>query len=89
MHKFLYQALFAHPADVNEGYLEHLLAAVGFAMRLLLAAGACFVHALVPSLFQRTASSILNRLHAQMHTNRAAKFHYANTNKEPSVPGDG
>ena len=89
MHKFLYHALFAHPADVNESYLEHLLAAVGFATRLLLAAGACFVHALVPCLFQRTASSMLNRLHAQMHTNRAAKFDYAYTNEEDSAPGDG
>ena len=89
MPKFLYHALFAHPAEVNESYLEHLLAAVGFATRLLLAAGACFVHALVPCLFQRTASSMLNRLHAQMHTNRAAKFDYAYTNEEDSAPGDG
>ena len=89
MHKFLYHALFAHPAEVNESYLEHLLAAVGFATRLLLAAGACFVHALVPCLFQRTASSMLNRLHAQMHTNRAAEVDYANSNKAPPAPGDG
>ena len=89
MQKFLYHALFAHPADVNEGYLGHLLAAVGFATQLLLASGACFVHALVPSLFQRTASSMLNRLHAQMHTNRTPNFDYASTYEEPSAPGDG
>ncbi|NCF45164.1 MAG: hypothetical protein GWP70_10145 [Proteobacteria bacterium] len=87
MHKFLYNALFSHPADVNEGYLEHLLAAVGFATRLLLAAGACFVHALLPCLFQRTASSMLHRLHGQMHTNRAAKLDLANADKEPCAGG--
>ncbi|MAD08469.1 MAG: hypothetical protein CMP86_13775 [Gammaproteobacteria bacterium] len=74
MNKFFYNALLAHPAAVNESYTEHLFAASRFGMRLLLMAGACFVHALVPCLFARKASDMLHRLHDDMYTYRAAQL---------------
>ena len=74
MNKFFYNVLLAHPAAVNESYTEHLFAASRFGMRLLLMAGACFVHALVPCLFTRKASDMLHRLHDDMYTHRAAQL---------------
>ncbi|MCB1427959.1 MAG: hypothetical protein KDJ48_00320 [Nitratireductor sp.] len=55
-----------HPASVNENYLEHSGFALRFAGLLLAAAGAALVHALVPCLFERTASNIVKRLHARI-----------------------
>ena len=40
MNKFIYNALLAHPAEINETYFQHLLAASRFALRLSLAAAA-------------------------------------------------
>ena len=74
MNKFIYNALLAHPAEINETYFQHLLAASRFALRLSLAAAACLIHALVPCFFTRKASDMLHSLHTDMHTHRAAKL---------------
>lgn len=55
-----------HPASVGETYGEHLLAAAGFALRMVLSGLACLVHALLPFLFQRTASKCVAELHQRM-----------------------
>jgi hypothetical protein len=60
-----------HPASVGESYLEHLCAAGGFTASLLLAALACAVHALLPFLFERTASARIDALYSRMVTNRS------------------
>jgi hypothetical protein len=39
---------------------------------MLLAAGACFVHAIFPFLFVKTGSQAITQLHAAMVTNRRA-----------------
>ncbi len=59
-----------HPASVGETYAEHLQAAAGFGLRLLLASLACFVHALLPFLFERTGSTAIHTLHGAMVTSR-------------------
>jgi hypothetical protein len=59
-----------HPASVGEGYWEHLLRASWFGGRMLLAAGACFVHALLPFLFVKTGSKAITELHTAMVTGR-------------------
>jgi hypothetical protein len=59
-----------HPASVGETYAEHMLAASGFGLRLLLASLACFVHAVVPFLFERTGSTAIHLLHGRMVVNR-------------------
>jgi hypothetical protein len=62
-----------HPKSVNETYLQHLAAAMGFATRLLLAGFVCAIHALLPFLFEKTASNAIRKLYSRMVTNRVRK----------------
>jgi hypothetical protein len=55
-----------HPRDVGETYTQHMGVAGWFAVKMLLGAAACFVHALVPGLFTRTGSTIVTQLHERM-----------------------
>jgi len=55
-----------HPAAVDETYVEHFRVAARFARRLALAAGAAAVHAVVPSLCEKTASQQICKLHVEM-----------------------
>jgi Family of unknown function (DUF6356) len=57
-----------HPASVGESYGEHFRVAVGFARDLFGAAAACMVHAVVPALCTRTASSTIDELHDRIHS---------------------
>ena len=59
-----------HPASVGETYWEHLLRASWFAGKMLMGAGACFIHALLPFLFVKTGSATITQLHTAMVTNR-------------------
>ena len=52
-----------HPASVGESYLGHAAFALRFAGLLFAAGGAAVVHALLPFLFETTASRIIQRLH--------------------------
>jgi hypothetical protein len=56
-----------HPRSVDESYFEHLLFASRFSAKLLTAAAAAMVHALVPCLFEKTASKIIADLYARTH----------------------
>lgn len=62
-----------HPKSVNESYLEHMAMAGSFGWAMLRASGACFVHALVPGLCEKTGSTIIRQLHDRMVTNRVVK----------------
>ena len=62
----LYRWFQAHPESVGESYFEHQRMAFGFSGALLKAALACFIHGLVPGLFQTTGSRTVNRLHERM-----------------------
>ena len=62
-----------HPATVNETYLQHLMNATGFALRMIGAGMCCLVHGLFPFLFVRTGSSAVTQLHDRMVTNRARR----------------
>lgn len=55
-----------HPASVDEGYFEHMRFALRFAFWLAVAAGAALVHALIPAACEKTASTIIRRLHARI-----------------------
>ncbi len=59
-----------HPQSVDETYSEHFQMAAFFAWNLMKAAGAACVHALVPGLFEKTASNIISMLHDRMVVNR-------------------
>ena len=59
-----------HPASVDETYTEHMAAAGGFALRLFVASFVCTVHAILPFLFVKTGSTMIEELHDRMVTNR-------------------
>ncbi len=62
-----------HPASVGETYLEHLVVALGFGLKMTLGGLACIVHAFVPPLFVTTGSRAVRGLHQRMVTARGAK----------------
>ena len=66
MHATLHRLFLSHPQTVDESYGEHLLFALGFAMRLLGAGLAALVHAVIPCLFETTASRMICEMHARI-----------------------
>jgi hypothetical protein len=65
------RAFSEHPAAVGETYSEHLVTAGGFGWTLLKASLACFVHAVLPFVFEKTGSIAITELHARMVSNRS------------------
>ncbi|MEL7214742.1 MAG: DUF6356 family protein [Pseudomonadota bacterium] len=59
----LLSAFTDHPASVNESYGQHFLFALRFSARLFGAAGAALVHAVLPFLFEKTASNMIKAMH--------------------------
>ncbi|MBY0298840.1 MAG: hypothetical protein K2X71_22855 [Methylobacterium sp.] len=55
-----------HPASLGETYTQHMRASLSYAVPLLGAALAAFVHALLPFLFTVTASTTVKRLYDRM-----------------------
>lgn len=55
-----------HPASVEEDYFEHMAFAGRFAGTLFLAAGAALVHAIIPCLFEKTASNLIRKMYARI-----------------------
>tara|TARA_B110000196_G_scaffold96803_1_gene83894 strand:+ start:426 stop:644 length:219 start_codon:yes stop_codon:yes gene_type:complete len=46
-----------HLEQANEHYFEHMIIALKISLKLLIAAVMTFIHSLLPSLFQNSASS--------------------------------
>ena len=67
------KAFTEHPASVGESYAEHCAHATGFGLAMVGGGLACLVHALLPFLFVRTGSGIIDRLHERMVVNRAGR----------------
>ena len=57
----------AHPASVDETYFEHMAFAGRFSGKLFAAAFAALVHAVLPFLFEKTASGIVGQLYHRTH----------------------
>jgi hypothetical protein len=55
-----------HPAEVGESYGQHFCVASYYAFWLFYAAGCALVHAFLPFLFCRTASTVVKTLHADL-----------------------
>ena len=53
------------PRAVEESYGEHAIFAGRFAAQLFIAAVCALIHALIPGVFEKTASKIVARLYAQ------------------------
>ncbi|MFK0685579.1 DUF6356 family protein [Ochrobactrum sp. BD67] len=56
-----------HPSSVDETYFEHMLFASRFSAKLLGAALAALIHAILPFLFEKTASTIVRQLYERTH----------------------
>jgi len=56
-----------HPQSVDESYFDHFLFAGRISLLLGGAALAAFVHALIPCLFEKTASRLIANLYQQTH----------------------
>jgi hypothetical protein len=63
MQTILHRLFLSHPQTVDESYGEHFLFALGFAARLLGAGLAALVHAIIPCLFETTASRMIREMH--------------------------
>ena len=62
------KALFLdHPRKVDESYLEHMAFAGRFSGKLFLAGFAALVHAVLPFLFEKTASRMIGEMYARTH----------------------
>lgn len=48
-----------HPHSLGESYAQHAVFAFKFGINLLYAGFACFIHAIFPFIFQKTASNLL------------------------------
>ncbi len=64
-----------HPASVNETYLQHAGFAFGFAARLFLASIAALIHAIIPSMFETTASRMIRQMHARIEARHSTAGH--------------
>ena len=63
MQATLHRLFLSHPQSVDESYGEHFRFALGFAARLFSAALAALVHAIIPCLFETTASRMICQMH--------------------------
>ena len=59
-----------HPASVGETYSQHFLSAMKFSLTMVAGCLVCAVHALLPFLFEKTGSRIIEHLHHTMVTHR-------------------
>ena len=66
-HIMITRVFLSHPRQVNESYGEHAVFAGSFALRLFLAGGAALVHAVIPCLFEKTASKMIAQMYARTH----------------------
>ena len=64
-----------HPASVDETYLEHLMFACGFGLRMIVGGLACVVHGFLPFLFTRTGSRSVCDLHETLKSNGRPNNH--------------
>lgn len=74
-----------HPRKVEESYAEHLAAASGFGLAMIMGGIACVLHALVPGLFVHTGSNMIRRLHDRMVVNRQRTSSKGHTDAGPAA----
>ena len=56
----------SHPRSVGESYGEHAATAMRFGATMVVGGVACMVHAVLPTLFTRTASNTVKTLYGRM-----------------------
>jgi hypothetical protein len=79
-------AFLRHPCAVDESYGQHMAFALRFAGKLFLAALAALVHAVFPFLFERTASRMIDSMHAQIQGRGPSRREQSCTGRVRSLP---
>lgn len=69
---FIDRLLFAHPRTVGESYLEHFGIAGRFGATMVAGGIKCLLHAILPSVFERSASDCVAALNRELTRRRAA-----------------
>ncbi|RYG82052.1 MAG: hypothetical protein EON59_14360 [Alphaproteobacteria bacterium] len=64
--------LLAHPRTVGETYVEHAGIAGRFGATMVAGGLKCLVHAILPSVFERSASDCVAKLNGELTRRRAA-----------------
>ncbi|MEM9705768.1 MAG: DUF6356 family protein [Pseudomonadota bacterium] len=59
-----------HPESVGESYLEHMHSAFSFSATMAGCAVVCFLHGLLPFLFEKSATKTISKLHDRVIVNR-------------------
>ena len=67
MTRALARIFFDHPQSVEESYFEHMRFAGRFSLRLFGAGLAALVHAVIPCLFEKTASNLIRQMYNEIH----------------------
>lgn len=62
-----YRIFIAHPKTVDESFVQHMVFALRFSGTLFAAAFAALIHAVVPCLFEKTASKLVASLYERTH----------------------
>ncbi|MFL6733082.1 MAG: DUF6356 family protein [Sphingomicrobium sp.] len=70
---FIDRIFLDHPRSVGETYAEHAGIALRFGWTMASGGAACMIHAVLPSLFPRSASTRIKRLHQEV-TERERAF---------------
>lgn len=59
--------LFHHLEDAKMGYFSHMFCAVKYSIKLYCASQILLIHALIPCLFETTASDIMKNILKESH----------------------
>ena len=51
-----------HLKEINESYFEHMIHALKASLKLSIASKACFIHAIAPFLFEKTATNLCKKI---------------------------
>lgn len=66
------RVLLAHPRTVGESYTEHAGIASRFGATMIVGGVKCLVHAILPAVFERSASDCVAKLNGELSRRRAA-----------------
>lgn len=67
----IYSLFSSHPESVGENYGQHFTSAMKFSCAMAVGCIVCLAHALLPFLFERTGSRIVEHLHRTMVAHRS------------------
>ena len=69
---FFDRLLLAHPRMVGESYTEHAGIASRFGATMMIGGAKCLAHAILPAVFERSASDCVAKLHGELDRRRRA-----------------